>query len=69
MKSTEIRSENVTLLFNIFGSNREPDPYSSRMRDFLLYVSLSELVIELMTEVFEEQPLASPGSAKHLKVG
>ena len=29
MKSTEIRSQNVTLLFNILGSNREPDPYSS----------------------------------------
>ena len=28
MKSTEIRSQNVTLMFNIFGSNREPDPYS-----------------------------------------
>ena len=30
MKSTEIRSQNVTLLFNILGSNREPDPYSVR---------------------------------------
>ena len=28
MKSTEIRSQIVTLRFNIFGSNREPDPYS-----------------------------------------
>ena len=28
MKSTDIRSQNVTLLFNILGSNREPDPYS-----------------------------------------
>ena len=30
MKSTEIRSQNVTLLFNILGSNREPDPYSQQ---------------------------------------
>ena len=29
MKSTEISSQNVTLLFNILGSNREPDPYSN----------------------------------------
>ena len=28
MKRTEIRSQNVQLLFNILGSNREPDPYS-----------------------------------------
>ena len=28
MKSTEIRSQIVTLWFNIFGPTREPDPYS-----------------------------------------
>ena len=28
MKSTEIRSQIVTLWFNIFGPNRKPDPYS-----------------------------------------
>ena len=28
MKSTKICSQNVTLLFNILGSNQEPDPYS-----------------------------------------
>ena len=27
MKSTEIRSQIVTILFNILGSNRESDPY------------------------------------------
>ena len=29
MKSTEIRSQNVTILFNILGSNWESDPYSA----------------------------------------
>ena len=31
MKSMEIRSKNVTILFNILGSNRELDPYSPKL--------------------------------------
>ena len=42
MKSTEIRSQIVTLWFNIFGSNREPDPYS------LKYISVGRSIFTVI---------------------
>ena len=40
MKSTEIYSQNVTILFNILGSNWESDPYSQQEQTCLQWVVL-----------------------------
>ena len=50
MKSTEIRSQNVTLLFNILGLNREPDPYSIPRPDHPGRGGMSGIMVHRLVE-------------------
>ena len=56
MKSTEICSQNVTLLFNILGSNREPDPYSLQCAKPPIFFRSFDIEITLRESTFKVTP-------------